>query len=47
MRKVKFILDRNNLKNLYFFFIRPVLEHTDAIWDNTPEYRDENREHSA
>lgn len=37
-RTLKFKLQRNHLKVIYFSFIRPFLEYADIIWDNIPEY---------
>lgn len=36
LRKFKFHLSRNSLQNLYFAFIRPILEYADIVWDNLP-----------
>ena len=35
LRKFKFILNRRTLEQLYFSFVRPILEYTDIIWDNS------------
>jgi hypothetical protein len=34
LRKLKFILDRKTLEQIYFTFVRPLLEYADVIWDN-------------
>jgi hypothetical protein len=34
LRKLKFILKREYLENIYFTFIRPVLEYSSEVWDN-------------
>ena len=34
MRKFKFILDRKSLEQMYFIFVRPILEYADIVWDN-------------
>ena len=34
MRKLKFNLDRRSLEIVYLSFVRPVLEFSDAVWDN-------------
>ncbi|KAK3108292.1 hypothetical protein FSP39_005044 [Pinctada imbricata] len=36
MRKLKFRLDRFSLQQIYFSFIRPVLEYADIVWDSLP-----------
>ena len=38
MRKLKFLLDRKSLQTIYFFFIRPLLEYADVVWDNCTQY---------
>ena len=40
MRILKFRLNRNSLENIYFSFIRPLLEYANAtcIWDNCTNY---------
>ena len=38
LRKLKFDLDRETLKSMYFSFIRPILEYGDIIFDNCPEF---------
>ena len=38
MRKLKFILDYNSLQNIYFAFVRPIMEYADAVWDNCTKY---------
>ena len=35
LRKFKFILNRQTLEQLYFSFVRPILEYADVIWDNS------------
>ena len=34
MRRFKTILDRKALQQIYFSFIRPILEYGDTVWDN-------------
>ena len=34
MRKLKFRLKREYLENIYFTFIRPILEYSSEVWDN-------------
>jgi hypothetical protein len=34
LRKLKFILKREYLENIYFTFIRPILEYSSEVWDN-------------
>ena len=34
MRKLNFFLDRNSLQNIYFAFVRPIMEYADVVWDN-------------
>ncbi|KAK3101624.1 hypothetical protein FSP39_004973 [Pinctada imbricata] len=36
MRKLKFRLDRFSLQQIFFSFIRPVLEYADIVWDSLP-----------
>ena len=38
MRKLKFQLDRKSLEILYTSFIRPLLEYSNAFWDNCTQY---------
>ena len=38
MCKLKFQLDRKSLQTIYFSFIRPLLEYTDALWNNCTQY---------
>ena len=38
MRKLKFILGRRSLEIIYVFFIRPLLEYADVVWDNCTLY---------
>ena len=33
MRRLKYDLDRKSLETIYKFFIRPLLEYADVIWD--------------
>ena len=35
LRKFKFILNRQTLEQLYFTYVRPILEYADVIWDNS------------
>ena len=35
LRKFKFILNRQTLEQLYFTYVRPILEYVDVIWDNS------------
>lgn len=34
LRALKFRIHRNALERMYFVFIRPLLEYSDAVWDN-------------
>ena len=34
MRRLNFKLDLKSLEQIYFAFIRPLLEYGDIIWDN-------------
>ena len=34
LRALKFRIHRNALERMYFAFIRPLLEYSDAVWDN-------------
>ena len=34
MRRLKLMLDRNTLEKIYFSFIRPLIEYSDAVFDN-------------
>ena len=34
LRKLKFRLKREYLENIYFIFIRPILEYSSEVWDN-------------
>ena len=36
MRKLKFLLYRKSLG--IFFFVRPLLEYADVVWDNCTDY---------
>ena len=38
MRRLKFRLNRKSLENIYFRFIKPLLEYADVIWDNCTYY---------
>ena len=42
MRKLKFKLDKKSLQIIYSFFIRPLLEYADVVWDNCMQ--NENKE---
>ena len=49
IRKLKFKCDRRSLEQMYFSYIRSLLEYVDVIWDNCPDYlkgklEDVNRE---
>jgi hypothetical protein len=35
LRKLKFRLKREYLENIYFTFIRPILEYSSEVWDNS------------
>lgn len=37
LRKLKYLLDRKSLQNLYFAHIRPILEYGNTIWCNCTE----------
>ena len=41
LRSLKFTLDRKSLQQIYFTFIRPVLEYADVVWDNCTEQQSE------
>ena len=41
LRSLKFTLDRKSLQQIYFTFIRPVLEYADLVWDNCTEQQSE------
>ena len=34
MLKFKFFLDRKSLETIYNYFIKPILEYRDVVWDN-------------
>ena len=38
MRLLKFKINRKALEKMYFAFIRPLLEYSDSVWDNSPAY---------
>ena len=38
MRKLKIMLDRKTLEKIYVSFIRPILEYSDAVFDNCTQY---------
>ena len=38
MRQLKFFLDHNSLQNIYFAFVRPIMEYADVVWDNCTKY---------
>ena len=44
MRRCKFQLDRKSLQNIYFSFIRPLLEYADVVWNNCAQYEAEDLE---
>ena len=44
MRLLKFVLDRKSLQSIYFFFVRPVLEYADVVWDNCTQYEENELE---
>ena len=44
MRKLKYIIDRKSLEIIYVSFIRPILEYSNAIWDNCTEHEKLNLE---
>ena len=44
MRKFKFLLDRKSLEIIYFFFIRPILEYGDVVWDNCTQQEKQDTE---
>jgi len=37
-RRVKFKLKRSHLQTIYISFIRPLMEYSDIVWDNIPDY---------
>ena len=41
LRSFKFTLDRKSLQQIYFAFIRPVLEYADVVWNNCTEQQSE------
>ena len=41
LRSLKFTLDRKSLQQIYFTFIRPVLEYADVVLDNCTEQQSE------
>ena len=38
MRLLKFKINRKALEKMYIAFIRPLLEYSDSVWDNSPAY---------
>ena len=38
MRLLKFKINRKALEKMYTAFIRPLLEYSDSVWDNSPAY---------
>jgi len=44
MRRLKLILDRNTLEKIYFSFIRPLIEYSDAVFDNCTQYEKDELE---
>ena len=44
MRRLKFVLDRKSLETIYIFFIRPILEYGNEIWDNCQQYEKDDLE---
>ena len=44
MRLLKFVLDGKSLQSIYFFFVRPVLEYADVVWDNCTKYEENELE---
>ena len=40
MRKLKFLLDRKSLQIIYTYFIRPILEYSDIVWDIITQYEE-------
>ena len=41
LRSLKFTLDRKSLQQIYFTFVRPVLEYADVVWGNCTEQQSE------
>ena len=44
MRKVKFLLSRKTLKQIYISFLKPILEYASDIWDDCKQYEKDNLE---
>ena len=38
MRLLKFKINQKALKKMYIAFIRPLLEYSDSVWDNSPAH---------
>ena len=38
MRKVKFLLSRKTLNQIYISFLRPTLEYASVVWDACAQY---------
>ena len=38
MKRYKFVLDGKSLETIFNFFIRPILEYGNEIWDNCQQY---------
>ena len=41
MRTLERRLDKKSLQTIYFSFIRPIIEYADVVWDNCPQYLNE------
>ena len=44
MRKLKFIVRRKTLNQIYLSFLRPILEYASVVWDNCTLYEKDNLE---
>jgi len=44
MRRLKIMLDRKALEKIYVSFIRPMLEYSDAVFDNCTQYEKDELE---
>ena len=44
LQALKYKLDRKSFQNIYFSFVRPVLEYADIVWDNCTSYEKEELE---
>ena len=44
MCKVKFLLSRKTLKQIYISFLKPILEYASAVWDVCAQYQKDKLE---